>query len=156
MAQFNEIKWEYSDDSNVPEDSIRVTPGIKDIIIDNASLNPADSKYSISAHNVREPKEKMTLNYWIDTADPQTNDIIENGPSRSILHTLGIALSGHDIGLPAPSSIIGGVVKVEVKLSKPNANGAQYPRVYKFEKSDDETIILYSQINQVVDMDLEV
>lgn len=145
---FNEIKWEMSDDKNVPSDFVKVTPGVKDLFIEDASYNPEDSKYSIMVHNVLEPKERFPLNQWLNSLDPETGNIVENGTARGTLHTLGIALAGVDIGVPAPASIVGAVVRADVKLSKPNANGAQFPRVYKFEKSPDDNIVMYSQIDQ--------
>lgn len=151
---FNEIQWEHSNDPYVPEDNIRVTPGVKDLFIDDAKMNPEDGKYSISAHNVLEPKEKLTLNYWIDTSDENSN-IVPNATTRGTLHTLGFALAGRDIGMPVPASIVGAVVRADVKLSKPNVNGAQFPRVYKFEKSPDDVILEYSQLDQHLDMDEE-
>lgn len=150
---FKEMPWEHSDDPYVPEDIVKVTPGVKDLYIDNASMD-LDGKYSISVHNVLEPKEKMTFNYWINTND-ENNNIVPNATARGTLHTLGFALAGRDIGMPAPGSIIGAVVRVDVKMSKPNVNGAQFPRAYKFEKSPDETIIDHSSTDQYLDMDDE-
>lgn len=143
---FKTTQWEFSDDDCMSEETVQMAPGIKYLYINDASYDPEGAKYTLKVCNAEETKEKATLTYWLNTMD-QNGNIVKNVQARGTLHTLGTALAGMDIGIPAPADVVGGVVKAEVRLSKPSTNGAQFPRVYKFEPIPEEMVV-YSTIEQ--------
>ena len=124
--------WEYSDDDCTVEETKYMTPGVKYLLIENATYNPDNAEYRLKVCNSEDSAEKATLIYWLNGMDSNGN-IIKNTQNRGTLHTLGTALFGLDVGIPSPNDVVGGIVKAEVSLSKPNEKGVQYPRVYKFE-----------------------
>ena len=144
---FKTTNWEFSDDDSTIEEIRYMTPGVKYLFIEDATYDPDNAEYRLKVCNAEDNTEKATLIYWLNTAD-QNGNIIKNTQNRGTLHTLGSSLAGMDIGVPAPVDVIGGVVKGEVKLGKPNAKGVQYPRVYKFEPVPEDIVLTYGQIDQ--------
>ena len=147
---FKDMDWDYSDYRGSGTEYVKVTPGEKNLFIEDASFDPEKQQYTIKLSNIALPAEKITLNYWLTTAD-ENNNIIKNEKSCGTLQTLRYALSGEpaeEHGLPAPAAIIGGVVRAEVKMSKPNTSGAQYPRIYKFEPAAAQVVEDNSLIEQ--------
>ena len=143
---FKTTQWELSDDDCTVDETTVMSPGVKYLYINDASFDPDDAKYTVKVCNAEDSKERATLTYWLNSMD-QNGNIIKNTQARGTLHTLGASLAGVDIGIPAPVDIVGGVVKAEVRLSKPNEKGAQYPRVYKFEPVPEEMAV-YTTIDQ--------
>lgn len=127
---FNEVKWEFSDEvaEDVPRKEISV--GEHDLLIKYAELK--DRVYYITLSDLNDDECESVFRYWLDTTD-KFNQIVKNVQARGTLVTLGEALAGKCIGIPEPNSIIGGIVHADVKLSKPNAEGKTYLRIYKFE-----------------------
>lgn len=144
---FKTTQWEYSDDDSTLEETRYMTPGIKYLLIEDASYNPDNAEYRLKVCNAEDMQEKATLIYWLNGMDSNGN-IIKNTQNRGTLHTLGTALAGVDIGIPAPSDVVGGVVKADVKLGKPNDKGIQYPRVYKFEPVPEDIALTYAMVEQ--------
>jgi len=135
---FVEKKWDLSDEVFEEPPAIEyknITPGQHDLIIRKAELT-SDKVYIITLEDLGDPDSEnpasSQFRYWLNTTD-STGKVVKNVMARGTLITLGEALAGKSIGIPEPSSIIGGVVHADVTLSKPNANGQSYLRIYKFE-----------------------
>lgn len=133
---FAEQKWEYSDE--VVEEVVRknIPLGERNLFIKNAELT-GDKVYILTLTDLEDEECENQFRFWLDTTDKLGN-IIKNVQARGTLISLGEALAGRPIGIPAPDSVIGGVVHAEVKESKPNTNGQVYLRIYKFEPVTEE------------------
>jgi hypothetical protein len=136
---FAEEKWEYSGEEPEEVERKTLTVGehnlfIKDAELKNDNNNPI---YILTLSDLADPEAESTFRYWLNTTD-SNNKIIKNVQARGTLITLGEALAGTRIGIPSPRSIIGGVVRADVKMSKPNSQGQSYLRIYKFDPVEEE------------------
>lgn len=145
---FVEKKWELSDEVPETREWKNLEVGEQNLIIKDAKL--VDDVYTITLASINADEgdtiPQSDFRYWLTTTDSLGN-IVKNVGARGTLITLGEALAGKCIGIPEPSSIIGGIVHAEVKLSKPNAQGQCYLRIYKFEPVPEE-IALCATIDQ--------
>lgn len=128
---FKEVKWEMSDEVAEEVQRKDISVGVHNLFIKNAELTE-DKVYILTLSDLDDEECENTFRYWLNTTD-KFNQIVKNVQARGTLITLGEALAGKPIGIPEPNSIIGGIVSADVKLSKPNADGKCYLRIYKFE-----------------------
>lgn len=140
---FKTTEWKYS--KEVDATQIPVTEGIQYVFIKYATYDEESDEYSLTVQSLTNEAE-FTLRYWLTYVD-ESGAVIPSSRSRGTLISLGIALAGEPIGIPNPVDIIGGVVQANVVMSKSNAKGAQYPRVYSFNPVP-EDIALVAQIDQ--------
>ena len=140
---FKKTEWKYSNEVDVTQ--IPVSEGIQYLFIKYATHDEESDEYTLTVQSLTNEAE-FTLRYWLTSRD-EKGAVIPNSRSRGTLISLGIALAGEPIGIPNPVDIIGGVVQANVLMSKPNAKGAQYPRVYAYLPVP-EDIALVAQIEQ--------
>lgn len=137
-------EWEYS--KEVEKSSIPVEEGARFVKINDAQFLPDTKEYHLTVEDLSNGAE-FTLRYWLNGTDKNGN-ITSNAQSRGTLISLGKALFGMPVGIPAPSDVVGGVVVAEVVLKESPTSGAKFPRVYKFSPATEEVVSGYSSIEQ--------
>ena len=138
---FVEKKWEMSNEvAGVTKEWKSLEPGVQDLLIKDAWIEN-DNVYILRLESINADDEEnppsSEFRYWLNSTD-QNGNIVKNVGARNTLITLGEALAGKCIGIPEPSSVVGGVVHAEIKLGKPNANGQRFLRIYKYEPVPEE------------------
>lgn len=133
---FTEQKWEYSDEVVEEREFKSVPYGERNLFIKDAVLTE-DKVYILTLTDLEDEECETQFRFWLNTTDKMGN-LIKNTQARGTLISLGEALAGKPIGIPHPSSVVGGVVHAEVKESKPTQDGKIYPRIYKFEPVPEE------------------
>ena len=136
---FKATEWEFSD--VVDNKTIPPVEGEQYAQIVSASYNDKDGTYKITVQSLTNNAE-FDIRYWLFQRDEDSGAFLPNSRDRGTLVTLGVALAGEPIGIPNPVDIIGCYVKFELKLSKPDAKGNSYPRVYKFMAVPEDIAIL--------------
>ena len=137
-------EWEYSNE--VEKSSIPVEEGARFVQIKDASFFPDTKEYHLTVDDLTNGAE-FTLRYWLNGTDKNGN-ITSNAQARGTLISLGKALFGMPVGIPAPSDVIGGVVVAEVVLKESPTSGSKFPRVYKFSPATKAVVDDYSTIEQ--------
>ena len=140
---FKRTEWEYSNE--VEKANIPVEEGLRYVKIVNATFDSASKEYDLTVDDLTNSAE-FTLRYWLNGTDKNGN-IISNASARGTLISLGKALAGEPIGIPAPEDVIGGVVVAEVVM-KETQTGSRFPRVYKFTAASEEVVRDHSDIEQ--------
>lgn len=136
--------WELSD--RIAEDSIAPEEGLRTLQIRSVRYDQDNDTYAITFKDLGN-KALFTLTYWLSNLE-QDNTRTPNNQSLGTIHSLNYALTGlKNIGPLMESDIKGGVVIGDVKFSKPNANGKQFPRIYHFDPVE-EDVALLSEIDQ--------
>ena len=126
---FKTTEWEFS--KEVDNSTIPAEEGEQFLQIIDASYNEEDSVYKITVQSLLNSAE-FNLNYWLKMKNDK-GEVLPNRRDRGTLITLGRALAGKDIGIPFYKDIIGGIVKTNIKYSKPSVKtGATYPKAYEF------------------------
>lgn len=125
---FKTTEWEFSNE--VDNKTIPPQEGEQFAQIMNATYNDKEGTYILTLQSLTNNAE-FNLHYWLFQKD-ENGATLPNSRNRGTLITLGRALAGEPIGIPFPADVIGGIVKVDVKFSKPDKNGNIYPRVYAF------------------------
>lgn len=141
---FQKTEWEYSNE--VDATAIPPQEGKQFLIIDEAVYKEEDDEYTLTVRSLSN-EAVFPLRYWLSSRD-ENGAIIPNSRARGTLITLGIALAGEPIGIPNPVDLKGGLVQAEIVMSKPNAKGAQYPRVYSFSAVPEEIYLAFGIIDQ--------
>lgn len=141
---FKTTSWEGSDD--VDGTMIDVKPGLQYLSIIGAKYDEESSEYDITVKSLTNGAI-FTLRYWRNTRD-EGGAVVPNDRNRGTLISLGKALAGEPIGTPNTSDIIGGVVMADVTLSKPDAKGNVWPRVYTFKPVPEPIAMSYATIEQ--------
>ena len=147
MTNYGLGTWEYSDE--VDATTIPVETGLRTLKIKAASLDPQSKEYRLTFGDVNN-KAEFTLVYWLNTVDENGN-VVSNTSQRGTLISLGKSLfmdSDEPVGIPMPGKIIGGVVRADIKMSKPNAEGNTFPRIYKFIPAKEDEVLEHSDIDQ--------
>lgn len=136
--------WELSD--RVAEGTVPPEEGMRTLQIKGVRYDKDADTYMVTVYDLGN-KATFTLTYWLSNLD-ENGVRTQNNPALGTIHSLNYALTGlTGIGPLMEEDIKGGVVKGEVKLSKPNANGKQFARVYHFEPVE-EDVALLSEIDQ--------
>lgn len=130
---FNITKWELSDEEE--EYQIPIEAGEHDLYIVAASYDesePSNPIYRLTFRSIN-TDAVFNMNYWLNTTDKNTGEIIKNKQARGTMVSLGKALFGTSVGVPHPNDVVDGVVHAEIKMSKPGPDGKTYARIYSFE-----------------------
>jgi len=119
------------DGTTMSPKSTEFTPGIRDVQIKDASINPENFDYSITLVDLEMDKE-IKLKYWLKKTDGT-----ENETSKGPMFSLGRAIYGEQYdpktcGILAACDIIGAIVKADIKESSSKSTGNIYPAVYRF------------------------
>lgn len=123
---FKTTEWKYSKEEE-HDDSVK--PGPQYIQIAGARYDDSQDIYELQVRSLTNDAE-FSLRYWL-TSVKEGGTPMPNSKSRGTLISLGKALAGTHIGIPNPKDVIGGVVQVDVVMTK-STNGNSYPRVYQF------------------------
>ena len=137
-------EWEYS--GEVDKTAIPVEEGLRYLKIMDASFDPSNKQYEMSVQDLTNSAE-FTLRYWLNGTDKDGN-IVANTSARGTLISLGKALFGMPVGIPAPGDVVGGVVTADVVLKKSATSEAKFPRVFKFSPATKSVVDDYSDIEQ--------
>ena len=137
-------EWEYSNE--VEKSSIPIEEGARFVKIKDAVFEPDKKEYYLTMEDLTNGAT-INLRYWLNGTDKNGN-ITSNTQARGTLISLGKALFGQALGIPAPVDVIGGVVIAEVVLKASTTSDAKYPRVYKFSPATEEVVSGYSDIEQ--------
>lgn len=140
---FKATEWEFSKEVDCSQ--IPVEEGVQFAQIMDADYDEKDGKYRMTLQSFTNSAE-FKLTYWL-FQDDQNGARVPNSRARNTLISLGKALAGEPIGIPNPVDIVGGVVSVDVKYSKPGLDGRSYPRVYVF-NAVPEDIAINATIDQ--------
>lgn len=135
---FKTTDWEFSNE--VDATSIPPVEGVQFAQIKNAQYKEDDGTYIITLQSLTNDAE-FTLHYWLFSKD-ENGATIKNSRNRGTLISLGRALAGEPIGIPNPVDIVGCMVKIDLKFSKPDMKGASYPRVYVFMPVPEDIAVL--------------
>jgi len=141
---FKRTEWEYSNE--VEKTNIPVEEGLRYVKIVDAKFDASAKEYNLSLEDLTNGAE-FSLRYWLNGTDKNGN-ITSNASARGTLISLGKALAGEPIGIPAPVDVIGGVVVAEVVMKESTTSGAKYPRVYKFTPASTDVVNDHSDIEQ--------
>lgn len=137
-------KWELSD--RIADDAISPVEGVRNLQIKGVRYDADADSYMLTVQDLGN-KAIFTLTYWLSNLDAD-GVRTKNNPALGTIHSLNYALTGlSNLGPLPEEDIKGGVVRGEIKMSKPNVNGRQYPRVYHFEPVE-EDLALLSEIDQ--------
>ena len=132
MTDFKITKWEYSDREQKPK--IGFEEGLRTLKITSAQYDPDTTQYTLGVTDLVNDAE-FRLSWWLKSEKVKGSGVLDTDNNTSIgtLVSLGKALYNiNDIGVPAPSDVLGRVVIANVKASKPANSGFSYPRVYEF------------------------
>lgn len=122
--QFKMTDWDFS--KTVAVENVPISEGTHLLYIENASYDGDQRTYSVTMRSV-ETDECSTFKYFMFN-----KDMSPNNRTIGTLNTLKKALTGDGEGILFPNDIIHGVVKADVKMSKPNDKGRCYPNIYEF------------------------
>ena len=142
--------WKYS--GEIDRTNIPIIEGIRTLLIKDAKYSEFDEngepneQYSLTTEDLENGAE-ITLNYWLNSINEETGKLVSNASQRGTLISIGSALFGKAVGIPAPCDVIGGVVRADVKLAQ-SKKGKIYPRVYKFTPAKTEDVETYAMIEQ--------
>lgn len=143
MGEFKEQKWELSDEVAVEKEWKSIQPGMRNLFIKEAFFDASEQKYTILFDDLDDEGVGMSIKYWLNTKDKNTQQEIPNNAARRTLISLGKALAGREIGIPKAESIIGGVVRGDVTYYKES----KYPKIFKFYPAD-ESHAVFATIEQ--------
>lgn len=153
--------WELSD---IPEEQIRDSnniaafrePGLKTVKILDIKYTGNDTEkekerntYKISIECIEggmDAGARALLTYWLK--EKETNFV--NAKTLGTLTSLGKAIFGKDFpdrSVPNPADIIGAVVMADINLSKPDALGRVFTRVFRYEPASADFSV-FSDIDQ--------
>lgn len=124
---FSNQEWEFSNIEKRPEPE----GGLRYLRIENTNFDTTSKIYKIFVEDLNNGAH-YSLSYWLLSSDKTTGDIIPNKRTEGTLETLGKALAGMSIGVPHYTSIIGGVVMADVKMTPSKDGSREFPRVYEF------------------------
>ncbi len=141
---FKATNWEYS--GEVKEERIEPAAGEQTLFIKSADYDQDAKVYFIDVQSLQNDAV-FTLKYWLIT-NAANGDIRPNSAARGTLISLGIALAGAPIGIPAPQDIIGAVVQANVSLKPSKTSDRMFPRVYEFTTAPTNLIEAFSEIDQ--------
>lgn len=132
------------------------TPGLRTVKIVDAKyfdeFTAEDPKkidtYTVTIESVEEGPEfgtRALLTYWLK--NQERTKYSEN--TLGTLRSIGTALFNDQFTqmIPAPTTILGGVVMADIKLGKPDALGRVFPKVYHFSAASSDFSI-FSEIEQ--------
>ena len=127
----NETKWEYSTEEP-SEEYVAPVEGEQYLIIKKAERDKDTNQYVLFLSSLTNGAF-FSIRYYLDSVNKETGEVEPDARQRRTLITLKRALYGPEaVGIPHPDDIVGCAVMAEVKMSKPNAEGKQYARIYGF------------------------
>lgn len=143
----NETKWEYSTEEP-SEEYIAPEEGVQFLVIRKAERDMNTNVYALYLSSLTNGAF-FTVRYYLDAINKETGDVEPDAKQRRTLISLKRALYGPEaVGIPYPDDIIGCVVEADVKMSKPNAEGKQYPRIYGFKAVPADIALEYGNPDQ--------
>lgn len=119
-------EWKFS--KEVEAERIPVEPGIRYLLINDASYTEGEEIYTLNFQDLQNDA-RFTVKYWLNSSDKSGN-IIPNSAARGTLISLHHAALGQDRGIPYPDDIKGAVVRGDVTLK--DYNGKMFPKIYKY------------------------
>ena len=135
---FKTTEWEYSNEVDCTQ--IDPEQGPQYLQIMDARFDEVKNTYTLTLQSFKN-NALFTVTYWLTTED-EGGATLPNSKSRGTLISLGKALAGEPIGIPFPDDVKGGVVGANVTMSKPNAKGISYPRIYSFDPVPEDIAVL--------------
>lgn len=156
MGEFNNITWKFSNAQPVeekPREFIQPEEGRRDLHILNATYDDSKSEYEIFFEDLGNGA-KFSIRHWLFSASDDGSKV-ENGYHRNMLMSLGEALAGKFISIPAPEAIKGGVIRADIYL-KESAKGSKFPRVRAYLPACETMVAGFSDIDQYCIPDEEV
>lgn len=122
--------WKFSNEEPANE-YIQPVEGAQYLQIMKAEVSADEMHYILGLKSLTN-EAYLNIRYFL-YATNDVGELIPDAKQRRTLVSLKKALYGPDaVGIPNPVDIVGAVVEADVKLSKPNANGSVYPRIYNF------------------------
>ena len=139
---FNTTNWEYSNVTTEEKVFAKPEEGERYLKINNAIFDGSDKRFTIFVTDLGNNAE-FSLSYWLNTNDRTTNDTIPNTSHRNALVSLGKALAGHEIGIPNPNDVVGGVVLANIVLKESKTTpDKKFARCFKFQAVPEDMAIL--------------
>lgn len=123
--QFKITNWDFS--NTVAKEEKPVSEGKHLFYIEGANYNGDQRTYSVTLRSV-DTDECSEFRFFMFN-----KDMTPNNRSIGTLNSLKKALTGVGDGVLYPTDTVHGVVRAEVKMSKPNEKGNVYPNIYRFD-----------------------
>ncbi len=150
---FKQTQWELSDitvDPDAENNFIDPEPGLQYLVIKDAQFTAENARYKITFESLTNSAEVRVTYFFADKNDVNVPPACTNKKQMGCVASLGKALAGVNINIPAPQDIIGGVVMADVQVDEVEKDGKirKYPKIWKYEPVPKEIALSYSDIEQ--------
>lgn len=145
---FKQTQWALSNMKvSVTGDYIPPEEGLQYLKILSASYDETNARYKVELQSLANSAEFSQMYFFSSKDDDSIPPKLTNRKQMGCVASIGVALSGENIGIPNPENIVGGVVLAEVKLDE--YNGKVRPKIWKYDPVPQAIIDGFADIEQV-------
>lgn len=144
---FKNSKWALSN-VNVPAAGEYIAPieGLQYLKIVGASYDENNARYRVELKSLANEAEFSQTYFFSSKDDESIPPKLTNRKQMGSVASIGVALSGENIGIPNPEDIIGGVVLADVGLRE--YNGKTYASIWAYDSVPQDIVVSYADIEQ--------
>ena len=145
---FKQTQWALSNiEVTATGEYIPPVEGLQFLKILSASYDEVNARYVVGLQSLANYAEFNQMYFFSSKDDDSIPPKLTNRKQMGCVASIGVALSGENIGIPNPDDIVGGVVLAEVELNE--YNGKVRPRIWKYEAAPQEIIDGFADIEQI-------
>lgn len=145
---FKQSKWALSNvEVTATGEYIPPEEGLQYLKILSASYDETNARYKVELQSLANSAEFSQMYFFSSKDDDSIPPKLTNRKQMGCVASIGVALSGENIGIPNPDDIAGGVVLADVKLDE--YNGKIRPKIWKYEAVPQDIIDGFADIEQV-------
>ncbi len=144
---FKQSKWALSNlEVSANGEYIPPEEGLQYLKIVSASYDENNARYKVGLQSLANNAEFSQMYFFSSKDDDSLPPKLTNRKQMGCVASIGVALSGENIGIPNPDDIVGGVVLAEVKLDE--YNGKVRPKIWKYDPVPKDIVESYADIDQ--------